>query len=190
MKSYHNSIKKRGLDIIFTLLVLPIALPLLIACLFLVLITMGFPLIFSQKRIGKKGKEFTMYKLRSMKKKFVPSEGQKHSNNDISKIGKLLRMSRLDELPQMWNILKGDMSWVGPRPEVPFYVDKYKELHPRYIDRQKVLPGIAGLAQLSNPNATPDDNLDKLGYDLQYIDKANLMTDIKIILKTFFVLWK
>ncbi|MDP3462550.1 MAG: sugar transferase [Bacteroidales bacterium] len=190
MNDYLFSWQKRTLDIAFTLLILPAVLPLLIFCMFLVIITMGFPVIFSQKRIGLNGRVFVIYKLRTLKRKSNNVEGITHSNGDITPLGKFLRIFRFDELPQIWNILRGEMSWVGPRPEVPYYVEKYNNLNPNFNGRLSALPGITGLAQLNNPNATPNDNLDKLEHDLSYISKANMNMDMKILFKTFFLLWK
>jgi lipopolysaccharide/colanic/teichoic acid biosynthesis glycosyltransferase len=190
MNSYLSSKRKRTLDILFTLIALPFILPLLIATAFLVLLTMGSPVVFAQKRVGLNGKVFIMFKLRSLKRSFNNQHGTKHTNGDITPLGKFIRIFRLDEFPQIWNILKGEMSWVGPRPEVPFYVEKYTEIDPHFADRLKALPGITGLAQLINPNATPDHNLDKLNHDMDYIQRANLRMDLKILIKTFFIIWK
>lgn len=190
MNDYLFSWQKRTLDIAFTLLILPAVFPLLIFCAFLVIITMGFPVIFSQKRIGLNGRVFIIYKLRTLKRKSNNVEGITHTNGDITPLGKFLRIFRFDELPQIWNILRGEMSWVGPRPEVPYYVEKYNNLNPNFNGRLAALPGITGLAQLNNPNATPSDNLDKLEHDLSYISNANVRMDMKILFKTFFLIWK
>lgn len=190
MNSYLSSKRKRTLDILFTLIALPFILPLLIVTAFLVLLTMGPPVVFAQKRVGLNGKIFIMFKLRSLKRSFNNEHGTKHTNGDITPLGKFIRIFRLDEFPQIWNILKGEMSWVGPRPEVPFYVEKYTGLNPDFALRTAALPGITGLAQLNNPNATPDQNLDKLYHDMFYIQKANLRMDMKILFKTFFIIWK
>jgi lipopolysaccharide/colanic/teichoic acid biosynthesis glycosyltransferase len=190
VNAYLYSKQKRLLDILFSLLVIPVVVPVILVCAFLVLITMGWPVFFAQKRIGLKGKVFVIYKLRSLKKTSNNYEGILHSNDDVTPIGKILRLFRFDELPQIWNILKGQMSWVGPRPEVPYYVEMYSKLNPAFNERHLALPGITGLAQLNNPNATPNDNLDKLSHDMEYVRTARLKTDIHILFQSFFLLWK
>lgn len=187
---YLLSRQKRLLDLLFTLIVLPGVLLLLSFCALAILLTMGFPLIFAQNRVGIKGKVFMIYKLRTLKRKASNKTGITHTNGDITPLGKLLRLFRFDELPQIWNILRGEMSWVGPRPEVPYYTKKYTELNPGFRNRLLALPGITGLAQLHNPNATPSDNPVKLEFDLEYISSASLSGDIYILFKTFFLLWK
>lgn len=187
---YLYSKQKRLLDILFSLLVLPVVVPVILVCAFLVLISMGWPVFFAQKRVGLKGKVFVIYKLRSLKKTSNNHEGILHNDDDITPVGKVLRLFRFDELPQIWNILKGQMSWVGPRPEVPYYVDMYSKLNPGFGERHLALPGITGMAQLNNPNATPNDNLDKLSHDMEYVRTASLKTDIYILFQSFFLLWK
>lgn len=187
---YLFSWKKRTLDILITLLSLPLTLTIMIFSAVLILFISGAPVMFKQKRIGRNGKEFIIFKLRTIKKDASNKEGVLHNNGDVTSIGKFLRIFRFDEFPQIWNILIGNMSWVGPRPEVRFYVDKYTKLDPQFSERLKALPGITGLAQLKNPNATPSENLNKLAYDIEYIQTASLKADIKIIFNTFFLLWK
>jgi lipopolysaccharide/colanic/teichoic acid biosynthesis glycosyltransferase len=188
--AYLYSKQKRTLDILFSLLALPVVIPVLILCALLVFLTMGWPIIFAQRRVGKDGSVFVIYKLRSLKRSSNNHEGITHVDEDVTSVGKIMRLFRFDELPQIWNILKGDMSWVGPRPEVPVYVEQSARLNPRFNDRLQALPGITGLAQLNNPNATPNDNLDKLKHDMEYIHKASLGLDIRIIFKSFFFIWK
>lgn len=96
----------------------------------------------------------------------------------------------MDEIPQIWNILIGEMSWVGPRPEVPFYYEHFKKQEPTYANRQLVRPGITGLAQLDNPNASPNENLEKLKFDLQYVKQATFWMDLRILTKSFLFIWK
>ena len=96
----------------------------------------------------------------------------------------------MDETPQIWNILIGEMSWVGPRPEVPFYYEHFKKQEPTYANRQLVRPGITGLAQLDNPNASPNENLEKLKFDLQYVNQATFWMDLRILTKSFLFIWK
>jgi lipopolysaccharide/colanic/teichoic acid biosynthesis glycosyltransferase len=108
----------------------------------------------------------------------------------IPGLGKFLRQTRLDELPQIWNILRGDMSWVGPRPEQLAFVEQCKEKYPAYDARHAIKPGITGLAQIHNPDATMDDHQEKLVHDLQYIQTASLWLDIQILWKSLVVVLK
>jgi lipopolysaccharide/colanic/teichoic acid biosynthesis glycosyltransferase len=190
MSTYHQSLSKRLLDIFFSLLVLPIALPVMLFSVFLVLLTSGRPVFFFQERIGYKGQPFRLVKVRSLKNTFASQPGALHNTNDITMVGVFLRKTRIDEIPQIWNILKGEMSWVGPRPEVPFYFNHFRELDPKYAERQNAKPGITGLAQLDNPNASPNENLEKLTFDLQYVEKASLGLDLRILIQSFLFVWK
>lgn len=190
MNTYHQSFVKRLLDICFSLLVLPLALPVLLVSIFLVLISNGLPIFFYQERVGYKGKSFKLVKIRSLKTSFSSEPGAIHGANDITAVGKVLRKTRIDEIPQIWNILIGEMSWVGPRPEVPFYYEHFKNMEPTYADRQLARPGITGLAQLDNPNASPNENLEKLKFDLDYVRRANFWLDIRIIIRSFLFVWK
>ncbi|MBK9292051.1 MAG: sugar transferase [Bacteroidetes bacterium] len=187
VNSYLLSRQKRAFDIMLSLAMLPFAIPAGIVCWMLVSLTMGFPVIFAQHRVGLNGKVFVMYKFRSIRRTSDTSNGTKHHHNDITPVGRILRMFRLDELPQIYNILRGEMSWVGPRPEIPHYVEIFSGKHPDFNARHNALPGITGLAQVRNPNATPNDNLEKLVHDLEYIRKANLLTDLKILISTALV---
>ncbi|MBA4304935.1 MAG: UDP-phosphate N-acetylgalactosaminyl-1-phosphate transferase [Sphingobacteriaceae bacterium] len=183
--SYHNSIKKRILDVVLCLLSAPLVLPLILLFLPFVWVSDGGPVFFSQIRVGRNGSTFVMYKIRSLKKTFDPKTDRAHTDYDVLAVGRVMRATRMDELPQWWNILKGEMSWVGPRPEVPFYVEHFSEKHPEYRLRELARPGIAGLAQLKNPDALPSHNLEKLIYDLEYVQRANLWLDLKILLRSF-----
>lgn len=165
-------------------------MPVLVISMLLVWLSSGSPIFFVQTRVGLGGKYFMLIKLRSLRKKFNSKPGALHSTDDITKVGRLLRKTRVDEIPQIWNILVGDMSWVGPRPEVPFYYDHFKGLEPTYADRQLARPGITGLAQLNNPNASPNENLEKLTFDLDYVRNASLWMDIRILVQSFLFVWK
>lgn len=188
--AYANSLRKRIFDLGLVLLSLPLSLPLFLVLMLLNYLADGGPVFFKQQRYGRAGRLFTLYKFRTLKKSFASAPGQQHGPDDIHTLGKFLRLSHLDELPQLWNILKGEMSWVGPRPEVPFYVAHYENIDKNYANRALVRPGIAGLAQLDNPLASPNQNLEKLIFDLDYIQKASLWMDISILAKTFFVVFR
>lgn len=189
MSPYLQSPAKRIFDIFFSLLMLPVTIPVVGVASLLTFITDGGDVFFVQTRIGKDLKPFKMLKIRTLKKSYHVVPGQYHNNDDITWIGKILRQLRIDELPQIWNILKGEMSWVGPRPEVQYYFDMYEGKDPVFAKRQQCAPGITGLAQLKNPDATPDHSLEKLQYDLEYIKKASLKMDMNILLQSFFIVW-
>ena len=148
------------------------------------------PVFYSQIRTGRYNQPFKVYKFRTMK-----VDAEKYSGpmlateNDprITKLGRFLRAVRLDELPQIWNVLIGDMSIVGPRPERPFFVEKYVKEMPEYAYRHNVKPGITGMAQVYGKYNTTA--FDKLVYDLMYIQKCSLITDLTIIIQTVRVLF-
>lgn len=186
--SYLLSGRKRAFDLIITFIMLPFLIPAAVICWTLVMISMGSPAIFAQHRVGLNGKVFVLYKFRSLKRDSDTRNGTGHSYHDITPVGRFLRLFRLDELPQIYNILRGEMSWVGPRPEIPYYVEMYGSKNPEFHLRHKALPGITGLAQVRKPDATPNDNLEKMKHDLQYIREASLINDIRILISTAFVI--
>jgi lipopolysaccharide/colanic/teichoic acid biosynthesis glycosyltransferase len=190
MSPYLNHPSKRILDIAFSLLLVPIALPIFLVAGLLVLLMEGRPVFFWHYRVGQNGTLFKLIKIRTLKNSFDAAPGAQHQHQDITALGKLLRKSRVDEIPQIWTILKGDMSWVGPRPEVVYYYEYYKEKDPQYARRQTAKPGITGLAQLNNPNASPDQNLEKLVFDLQYVDHASFWMDLRLLFSSFVVVWR
>jgi lipopolysaccharide/colanic/teichoic acid biosynthesis glycosyltransferase len=173
-----------------------ILLPAFIFLLFLVVIIFpffgGFDIIFRHYRVGKDGKIFFMYKIRSLnhESEIHPNGNKEVKQLVIPKIGFFLRRYRLDELPQIWNILRGDMSWVGPRPEQVNFVEEYKNKCENYSNRHLVRPGITGLAQIHNPDATRDDYREKLPHDLEYIETASLWLDIQILWKSLVVVFR
>jgi exopolysaccharide biosynthesis polyprenyl glycosylphosphotransferase len=149
------------------------------------------PVIYKQIRVGRNGKNFTMYKFRSMYRDAEKSSGPTWASKDdprITPVGKFIRKTRLDEIPQFWNVLAGEMSLVGPRPERPFFVEKLKNEIPWYVRRIKMKPGITGWAQVKHKyDASIDDVKQKIMYDLYYFENMSLALDIKIILQTFLV---
>lgn len=173
---------KRGFDTLFSLTVLPLVLPLTILGCFLTKISSKGNMFYSQIRIGREGKEFKIYKIRTMEN----NEGGFTVKNDnrITPVGKFLRLSKIDELPQFYNILMGHMSLIGPRPEQPKYVKEYSEENPFFNLRHMIRPGVSGWAQIHMPKATPEENLKKLEYDLYYIKKYSWKLDVKILFKT------
>ena len=178
---------KRLFDICFSLTVLILFLPVGIIISILILITSGPPVIYKQIRVGRYGKPFIIYKFRTMVKnadKIGPVLTQKNDNR-ITTLGKFLRRTSLDEFPQFLNVLKGDMSVVGPRPEVPEIVKTYTDIQKEVL---KVRPGITGLPQISGRQDLPLDV--KLKMDLNYIKNYSFLTDLRIILRTAFSFWK
>ncbi len=190
MNSVLTRIYKRFVDLFFgSIIILIISLPLLLISLIIKLTSRG-PIIFKQSRYGLNEKKFVMWKFRSMtfekNAKFVQA-----TSNDprITKVGKFLRKTSLDELPQFFNVILGTMSIVGPRPH-PIDLDKeHKDLIDNYMDRYKVKPGITGLAQISGWRGETDTlyKMEKrIECDLKYIANWNMVTDIKIIFQTVF----
>ena len=180
---------KRFFDIIISLAVLILSLPiLLVACLFVFLL-MGPPIIFKQERVGKDKKSFSIYKLRTMIRDAEIETGPVLTGEidpRITPLGRILRKYRIDEIPQVFNILQGDMSFVGPRPERPHFVNQYINQVVGYGERFKALPGLTGLAQVNGGYASSPEN--KLKYDLAYIYNRSLWLDLKIIIETIKVI--
>ena len=146
------------------------------------------PIFYSQVRCGEKGKLFTLYKFRSMIAEAEKESGAVWAEEDdprITKVGRIIRKLRIDEIPQMWNVLRGDMSFVGPRPERPEFVDELKGLLPFYEERMNIKPGITGWAQVCREyGASMEDALEKLKYDLYYIKNMNFFFDLRIMFET------
>ncbi|MDP3004531.1 MAG: sugar transferase, partial [Candidatus Azambacteria bacterium] len=148
------------------------------------------PIFYRQKRIGKNGRAFTLIKFRSLPINKNNNRMQKPKQEEITSFGKFLRKSHWDELPQVWNILRGNMSFIGPRPEKPEFTERLSQEIPFYEMRHLVKPGLAGWAQLHNPNAGPTfkETLEKLQYDLYYVKNRSVFLDLSIILKTIKIL--
>jgi lipopolysaccharide/colanic/teichoic acid biosynthesis glycosyltransferase len=180
--------RKRLLDIAVVVATLPITLPVLaIACL-MVLAAMGWPIFFVQARVGQGGREFSMAKLRSMRAPRPVEVGTATLEGDarITSLGRWLRRFHIDELPQLWNVLVGDMSIVGPRPEQPGLAQAYGREMPAFAYRQLVRPGITGWAQVRAPYAANLAETEvKLGYDLFYLKNFSFALDLQILLRTF-----
>lgn len=183
-----NKIMKRIVDILGALFALTLfAIPMIVVAIIIKTTSKG-PIIFSQVRIGSHNKEFKMYKFRSMEVQPAAKERQAWTTfNDprVTKIGKIIRRTSIDELPQLFNVLKGEMSLVGPRPERPFYVDKFKEEIPRYMIKHQVKPGLTGWAQINGYRG--DTSIRKrIDHDLYYIENWTIWLDIKILFYTIF----
>ena len=145
------------------------------------------PTLYSQVRAGEFGKLFTIYKFRSMRTDAEKAGAQFAQENDprVTRVGKFIRKTRLDELPQLWNVLRGDMSMVGPRPERPVFIEQLEQQVPFFKQRLYVKPGVTGHAQVRcRYGASTDDMVEKLQYDLYYIKSYNLFFDLSIMLDT------
>lgn len=182
---------KRIIDIIVSLIIIIITLPAIVISSIAIVLESKGGIFFKQDRCGINGKVFKIYKFRSMKKDAEKNTGPVWSQKDdprITKVGKFIRKVRIDEIPQMLNVLKGEMSIVGPRPERPFFVEKLSEEIPYYKRRLKVRPGITGWAQVKHKyDETIEDVKIKLRYDLFYIENMSLRMDFKILFRTVFV---
>ena len=183
---------KRLIDILFSLFGLIILSPILILFAFLIKIESAGPVFFKQKRVGRNGRIFTVYKFRSMiqdAERYTGPVWAGKSDPRITRIGRFIRKVRIDEFPQLINVLNGDMSLVGPRPERPYFVDKLKREYPLYTRRLKVKPGVTGWAQVKGKyDTTIEDVKEKLDYDLYYIDNISLRLDFLIMLYTIYVM--
>ena len=179
---------KRLMDIIGSLLAIAVSSPVMLVVCILIKATSPGPLIFKQERVGRQNRPFMMYKFRSMVVQDESSE--KHAwtvKNDprVTGVGKFIRKTSIDELPQLFNILKGDMSLVGPRPERPYFVEKFQEEIPRYMVKHQVRPGLTGWAQVNGYRG--DTSIRKrIEYDLYYIENWTLGLDFKILFLTVF----
>lgn len=188
--SLEQNIVKRFMDILISTFGLLITLPLLIVIPIIIKIDSKGPILFKQKRITINNREFYIYKFRTMVDDAEKYTGPVLSDKEdprITKIGRFLRSTRVDEIPQLINVLKGDMSIVGPRPERPFFVKKFADIDPDYYYRMNVKAGITGLAQILGKYASSFE--EKLKFDLMYIRNYSILLDITIILQTIVVIF-
>lgn len=184
---------KRIIDILFSLIAMLALIPLYFIISLLVKLTSKGPIFFSQERIGLHGKPFKIFKFRTMHINAETSGPQLSSSNDsrITGIGKFLRKTRLDEFPQFWNVIKGDMSLVGPRPERQFYIDQIAKKDPQYLYLHKVRPGITSWGQVKFGYAeNVEQMVDRMKYDLLYIRNMSLALDLKIMFYTIAIIFK
>lgn len=183
-----NRMIKRIIDIIGSIVALIIFSPIMLVVAILVKKSSPGPILFAQERIGLGNKPFKMYKFRSMGVQDPKKEAKQWTTkNDarVTPIGKIIRKTSLDELPQFWNVLRGDMSLIGPRPERPLFVEKFKEEIPRYMIKHQVRPGITGWAQVNGFRGDTSIR-GRIEHDLYYIENWSLGLDIKILFLTFF----
>ncbi|MEW4448125.1 TIGR03013 family XrtA/PEP-CTERM system glycosyltransferase [Qipengyuania sp. JC766] len=188
-----SSASKRIFDIVASALLLALTWPIIALFALLVKLDSKGPAFFRQRRVGLYGQDFDLIKLRSMRTD-AEKDGAKWADKDdprITRIGKFIRKVRIDELPQSWSVLRGDMSFVGPRPEVPKFVADLEEQLPYYAERHMVKPGITGWAQINYPyGASIEDSRHKLEYDLYYAKNYTPFLDILILLQTLrVILW-
>ena len=184
--SFYAKYIKRILDILCALAAMIVFCWLYVIVAILVRVKLGSPVLFKQVRPGKDEKLFTLCKFRTMTDARDENGELLPDDVRLTKFGRFLRSTSLDELPEAWNILKGDMSIVGPRPERPFFVKQFIAQKPEYDYRHNVKPGITGLAQIAGKYNTSA--YDKLIYDLLYIQDVSVKTDLMIMLQTFKVL--
>ncbi|OAI41160.1 hypothetical protein AYO40_03710 [Planctomycetaceae bacterium SCGC AG-212-D15] len=180
---------QRGFDVIAAAALLLLTAPVLLLVIALVRMTSAGPAIYRQVRVGRGGRVYTMFKIRSMRhdcEKLTGPQWSKPGDARVLPIGRILRVTHLDELPQLWNVLRGDMSLIGPRPERPEIIPALEQSVPQYRDRLSVRPGLTGLAQILLP---PDVNNKsvrrKVAHDLYYIVNRDAGLDARIVLGTF-----
>ncbi len=185
-KSRANSVLKRGIDIVGALVGMLVAAPIIAVFGLLIYRESKGSIFYKQVRTGKGGKPFTIYKLRSMKLDSEVSGAGWTVENDprCLKIGALMRKLNIDEVPQFWNVLRGDMSLVGPRPERPEHIQRLEREIPRYHERHAVKPGITGWAQV---NGWRGDTClrERVKHDVEYIERASVLWDFAIMAQTF-----
>lgn len=188
MNSFERNVKRVG-DCIIASILMMLFSPLFLVCYIAVKREDGGPVIFKQERIGRFGRPFYIYKFRSMRldaEKKGPALYAGGKDKRLTKIGKFLREHHLDELPQLWNVFCGDMSFIGPRPERKFYIDKIMERDPRYRFLYQIRPGVTSYATLYNGYTdTIEKMLRRLRYDLFYLQHRSWWIDFKILIKTF-----
>lgn len=183
---------KRVLDMFFSIVLMVVFFPLFVICAVLVYSEDGGPVIYKQERIGRFGRPFNILKFRTMRvdaEKMGPQLSHHGGDGDprLTKIGKFLRAHHLDELPQLWNVFRGDMAFVGPRPERKFYIDQIMEHDKRYEYLYQIRPGVTSYATFYNGYTdTMEKMLRRLEYDLYYLGHRSWIFDIKILAKTFF----
>lgn len=177
---------KRLVDILIVLLTLPVSLPLSLVLSLAIALDSRGPIIFRQERVGKDNVLFTMFKFRSMRyeSEYVARFATEETDR-ITRVGRILRRFRLDELPQLWNVLRGDMALIGPRPEQVPFVEQFEQEIPYYSWRHRVKPGITGLAQVEQGYAAGvEETREKLEYDLYYVKHISLSLDLSILMRT------
>ena len=193
-KSVFRDAAKRAFDLIVSLLLLLFTLPITAVAALLIKLDSPGPVFYRQERVGRDGRTFTLTKFRSMRVDAEQQGGPRwaaEKDDRITEVGAFIRQTRIDELPQIINVLRGEMSIIGPRPERPFFVDTLTDAIPFYGERHRVKPGITGWAQINYPyGASIEDAREKLSYDLYYVKNTSLFLDVIILLQTVrVILW-
>ena len=183
-----RTVVKRLFDIVCALILITLALPVMLIAALAIVIENGFPILYRQERVGLNGRLFKVIKFRSMRND-AEKDGKpvwaKAKDDRVTKVGRIIRKIRVDELPQLFSVLKGDMSLVGPRPERPFFVDQLTKEIPFYAVRHSVKPGVTGWAQVRyHYGATVEDSAEKLQYDLYYVKNHSLFLDLLVLFET------
>jgi len=179
---------KRMLDLSFSMILAICTAPLMLLTAIAIRIDSAGPALYSQERVGENGRVFRIYKFRSMRsdaEKAGTPVWARDKDDRITRVGRFIRKTRLDELPQLWNVMHGDMSFVGPRPERPFFVEQLAREIPFYLQRHAVRPGLTGWAQVKYQyGSTVEDAMEKLRYDLYYVKHLSVFFDLTIVLDT------
>ena len=187
-QSFVRAVGKRGFDLVVSLMIFAVSLPAMLIAGLLIYLEDGAPIFYQQERVGKNGKPFMVRKFRSMRNDAEKAGKPQWASSDdprTTRVGRIIRKLRIDELPQILNVVKGDMSFVGPRPERPFFVKQLCQDVPFYNARHSIKPGITGLAQVRYQyGASVEDSIQKLQYDLYYVKNNSLFLDILILIDT------
>jgi sugar transferase (PEP-CTERM system associated) len=183
-----RDVVKRLFDLAAATALILLTLPILLIAMVAVVIESGFPIFYTQERVGHAGRRFHIIKLRTMRQD-AESDGKPRwagvNDSRVTRVGAFLRRTRIDELPQLWNVLRGDMSFVGPRPERPYFVEQLTDQIPFYDVRHSVKPGVTGWSQVRYAyGASVEDGLAKLQYDLYYVKNHSLFLDLMILVET------
>lgn len=181
---------KRAFDFILAVICLVLFSPLMAFCAIAIKHEDGMPVIYRQERIGLHGKPFLIYKFRTMRMDAeeggIPRLLEEPNDPRLTKVGRILRRHHLDELPQLWNVFKGDMAFIGPRPERKYYIDQILQHDPRYVYLYQIRPGVTSYATLYNGYTdTMEKMLKRLDLDLYYLEHRSWWFDAKILVKTF-----
>jgi exopolysaccharide biosynthesis polyprenyl glycosylphosphotransferase len=179
---------KRAIDLVLATVGFILSAPLTLLTALAVYLESEGPVLYCQERVGEHGRIFTVFKFRSMRAD-AESDGTpvwaRENDDRVTRVGRFIRKTRLDELPQLWNVLRGDMSFVGPRPERPFFVEQLDKEIPFYQQRHAVKPGVTGWAQIKYEyGSSIEDAMEKLRYDLYYIKHLSIALDLSIVFDT------
>ena len=178
---------KRAFDVVLASFGLILASPLMLATAIAIRLDSAGPILYRQERVGENGSVFTLCKFRSMRADAEQGTPiwAKDKDDRVTRVGRFIRVTRLDELPQLWNVLRGDMSFVGPRPERPFFVEQLAAAIPFYVERHTVKPGVTGWAQVKyRYGSSIEDAMEKLRYDLYYVKHQSIVFDLTIVIDT------